>query len=191
MQPRDFRTLLEQRWRRDCMVCVGLDPDWDLIPASLKSGRGQERDPGDVLYEFNKAIIDATCEIAGTYKPQSAYYERWGAAGIVALKRTVEYLDQVAPAVPRILDAKRGDNHRTNRGYAIFIFEHLGFDAVTLHPYLGGVELRPFLEQRHKGCIVNCRNSAPYAGEFQDQRVFLQQEQVEALITGPAGSTEV
>jgi orotidine-5'-phosphate decarboxylase len=190
MQPRDFRSLLEQRWRRDCMVCVGLDPDWDLIPPSLKSRQGQERDPGDVLYEFGKAIIDATCEIAGTYKPQSSYYERWGAAGVVALQRTVEYLDQVAPAIPRILDAKRGDNHRSNRGYVISIFAHLRFDAVTLHPYLGGIELRPFLEQRHKGCIVNCRNSSPDAGEFQDQLVYLQQDQIEALVNGPAGSTD-
>jgi orotidine-5'-phosphate decarboxylase len=190
MQPRDFRSLLEQRWQRDCLVCIGLDPDWDLIPASLKSDRGQERDPGDVLYDFGKAIIDATCELAGTYKPQASYYERWGAAGYTALQRTVAYLDQVGPAIPRILDAKRGDNYRSNRGYAISIFEHLGFDAVTLHPYLGGLELRPFLEQRHKGCIVNCRNSNPDAAELQDLLVLLQQHQVGALVTGPAGATD-
>src|SRR5262245_43941966 len=132
MGPRDFRALLGQRWRQDCLVCIGLDPDWDLIPASLKSARGQERDPGDVLYDFGRAIIDATCEVAGTYKPQSSYYERWGSAGYLALQRTVEYLDEAAPAVPRILDAKRGDNASSNRGYAISIFDRLGFDAVTL-----------------------------------------------------------
>jgi orotidine-5'-phosphate decarboxylase len=190
MQPRDFRSLLEQRWRRDCLVCIGLDPDWDMIPANLKSTREQERDPGDVLYDFGRAIIDATGDLTGTYKLQSSYYERWGAAGYLALRRTVEYLDQVAPSIPRILDAKRGDNYRSNRGYVISIFEHLGFDAVTLHPYLGGVELRPFLEQRHKGCIVNCRNSNPDAAEFQDQQIVVQPDQVEALLTGPAGSTD-
>jgi orotidine-5'-phosphate decarboxylase len=191
MQQRDFRHLLEERWRRDCLVCIGLDPDWDMIPSSLKSGRQQERDPGDVLYDFGRGIIDATYERAGTYKLQSSYYERWGATGAIALRRTVEYLDQVAPSVPRILDAKRGDNYRSNRGYVISIFDHLGFDAVTLHPYLGGVEtLRPFLDRMHKGCIVLCRNSNPDAPEFQDQQVIFQQHQIEALLRGPAGSME-
>jgi orotidine-5'-phosphate decarboxylase len=190
MEPRDFRTLLEQRWRRDCLVCIGLDPDWDLIPASLKSARGEERDTGDVLYDFGRAIIDATREVAGAYKPQSSYYERWGAAGYLALQRTVEYLDEAAPSVPRILDAKRGDNAHSNRGYAISIFDRLGFDAVTLHPYLGGETLRPFLERKPKGCIVNCRNSNLGTAEFQDQRVVLQQDELEALLRGPARTSD-
>jgi orotidine-5'-phosphate decarboxylase len=190
MQQRDFRQLLEGRWRQDRMVCVGLDPDWEKIPAGLKSAAGKERDPGEVLFEFSQAIIDATHDVAGTYKPQSAYYERWGAAGYEALQRTVQYISERAPLIPRILDAKRGDMDRTNRGYVQSSFDHLGFDAVTLHPYLGGAAVRPFLDRKEKGCIVLCRTSNPDAGEFQDQRVVADPGRVAELLAGPAGRTD-
>src|SRR5207248_754365 len=108
-----------------------------------------------------------------------------------ALKRTVEYLDQQAPQVPRILDAKRADIDRTNRGYVDSAFGHLGFDAITLHPYLGGVmALRPFLDAAEKGCIVLCRTSNPDAREFQDQQVVIAADQLDELLTGPAASTD-
>jgi orotidine-5'-phosphate decarboxylase len=188
---RNFRRLIEGQWQNNHRVCVGLDPDWEKIPSSLKTAGGQERDPGDVLFDFNRAIIDATCDVAGTYKPQSAYYEKWGVTGCRTLKRTVEYLDERAPLVPRILDAKRADIDRTNRGYVDSAFGQLGFDAITLHPYLGGVSaLRPFLDQAEKGCIVLCRTSNPDAREFQDLPVVIAAEKLDELLAGPAGSTD-
>jgi orotidine-5'-phosphate decarboxylase len=188
---RSFRRLLQAQWQNHRRVCVGLDPDWEKVPSSLKTAGGQERDPGDVLFDFNRAIIDATCDVAGTYKPQSAYYEKWGVSGCRALKRTVEYMDERAPLVPRILDAKRADIDRTNRGYVDSAFGQLGFDAITLHPYLGGVSaLRPFLDHAEKGCIVLCRTSNPDAREFQDLPVVIASEKLDELLTGPAGSTD-
>src|SRR2546423_15540294 len=115
MESRRFRDLIEGQWGRGRMLCVGLDPDWERIPASLKTRGGPERAAAEVVLEFNRAIIAATCDIAAAYKPQSAYYERWGAAGWEALKQTVEQLRRSAPQTPVILDAKRADMDRTNR----------------------------------------------------------------------------
>lgn len=192
MADRNFRHLLEEAWREDRMVCVGLDPDWERIPPSLKTTPGgRERDPGDVLLDFNKAIIDVTYDVAGTYKPQSAYYEKFGASGYSILKATVEYMDARAPRTGRILDAKRADIDRTNRGYVDSIFGYLGFDAVTLHPYLGGEQaLRPFLDQKDKGCIVLCRTSNPEAAEFQDLSVAIDESEVAGIMSGPVRSCE-
>lgn len=193
MEARNFRNLLEGAWREDRLVCVGLDPAWEKIPPSLKTRGGMDREPGAVLLDFNKAIIDATRDIAGTYKPQSAYYERFGAAGYEALKATVDYMTDRAPHTPRILDAKRADIDRTNLGYVASIFDDMGFDAVTLHPYLGGEKaLRPFLDRADKGCIVLCRTSNPDAAEFQDSMVeVFGSTELNGLITGPVGTCSV
>jgi orotidine-5'-phosphate decarboxylase len=190
METRNFRQLLQNEWRRDRMICVGLDPDWERIPPSLKTQGGRERAPAEVLYDFCRRIIDATCEVAGTYKPQAAYFEKWGGPGYGVLQQIVEYLDQVAPDVPRILDAKRGDGiDRSNRAYAEAIFGHQGFDAVTLHPYFSGAQaLRPFLDHPEKGLIILCRSSGSGAGEFQDLLVALQQDELQDLLSGPARS---
>src|SRR5262249_14098526 len=127
MGARNFRQLLQNQWRRDRMICGGLDPDWGRIPPALKTRGGMERDPAQVVLDFTRTIIDATCDVAGTYKPQSAFYEKWGAAGQAVLERTIEYLDQAAPDTPRILDAKRADAiDRVNRAYVEAVFGHLG-----------------------------------------------------------------
>jgi orotidine-5'-phosphate decarboxylase len=106
------------------------------------------------------------------------------------LERTIEYLDQAAPDTPRILDAKRADAiDRVNRAYVDAVFGRVGFDAVTLHPYQGGLHaLRPFLDQKEQGLIVFCRSSNPGAGEFQDLLVALQQDELQDLLSGPARS---
>lgn len=143
------------------MLCVGLDPDFDKLPANV-------RNQPQPLFEFNKAIIDATADLVSVYKPNSAFYEALGADGIEQLKLTSDYLHKNYPDVPIILDAKRADIGNTNNGYASFIFDYLGMDAVTLHPYLGREALQPFLDRKYKGLIILCRTSNPGAGEFQD-----------------------
>lgn len=143
------------------LVCVGLDPEVDRIPARFM---GEELP----LFAFNRWIIEQTQSYAAAYKPNMAFYEARGTQGLRELEQTMEYLRCEHPDIVTICDAKRGDIGNTNRGYAVSIFDAMGFDAVTLHPYLGREALAPFLERHDKACIVLCRTSNPGAGEFQD-----------------------
>ena len=143
------------------LLCVGLDPELDRLPTHF---RYEERP----LFAFNRWIIEQTHPYAAAYKPNMAFYEVRGAQGITELELTMKYLRSEHPEIPTICDAKRGDIENSNRGYAVSIFDVLGFDAVTLHPYLGKEALAPFLERRDKVCIILCRTSNPGAGEFQN-----------------------
>ncbi len=168
MAERDFRALAEGQWSHRRLLCVGLDSDATVLDALVGKHRSRFGDFGPQAY-FNRAIVDATCDVAGAYKPNSAFYEARGASGISDLRATIRYINEVAPAVPVILDAKRADIGNTNIGYAEYAFEYLGVDAMTVHPYLGQEALQPFLKRASKGIFVLCRTSNPGAGEFQDQ----------------------
>lgn len=144
------------------LLCVGLDPDPDKLPASLDASSDQ------VLVAFNKAIIDATADLVCAYKPNSAFYEALGANGIQQLQQTIGYINETYPTVPVILDSKRADIGNTNAGYVKHSFEYLAADAITLHPYLGQEALQPFLDCADKGIIILCRTSNAGAAEFQD-----------------------
>jgi orotidine-5'-phosphate decarboxylase len=143
------------------LVCVGLDPEVARIPARFRTYQWP-------LFEFNRWIIEQTHEHAAAYKPNMAFYEAGGTQGLRELELTMEYLRAKHPEIVTICDAKRGDIGNTNRGYVAAIFDEMGFDAVTLHPYLGREALTPFLERGDKVCIVLCRTSNAGAGEFQD-----------------------
>lgn len=143
------------------LVCVGLDSDILKIPIHLRKNK-------NALFDFNKAIIDATHDLVCAYKPNSAFYESYGIISLHQLKMTMDYLKMTYPEVPVILDAKRGDIGNTNNGYVQYAFEYLGVDAITLHPYLGKEALQPFLDQKDKGCIILCKTSNKGAGELQD-----------------------
>jgi orotidine-5'-phosphate decarboxylase len=145
-------------------LCVGLDTDLRRIP----TGVAPDRSPADRVVAFNSAIIDATSEVASAYKPNIAFYEALGAEGFDALARTITEARLLAPGIPVIVDAKRGDIGSTNAGYVTAIFDELGADAVTVHPYLGREALAPFLERRESLIFVLARTSNPGAGEFQD-----------------------
>ena len=119
-------------------------------------------------FEFNKKIIEQTHEFAAAYKPNAAFYEARGSKGLDELKKTMDYLHENHPDIFTIYDAKRADIGSTNKGYVAAIFDWLGFDAITLHPYFGKEELEPFLEREDKVSIILCRTSNPGAGEFQD-----------------------
>jgi len=147
--------------KNNSLVCVGLDSDITKIPHHLLHSKYPQ-------YEFNKAIINATCDLVCAYKPNSAFYEAEGAKGINELKITCGYLRKKFPEVIIILDAKRADIGNTNEGYVKMAFDYLGVDAITLHPYLGREALEPFLKRKDKGCIILCRTSNSRAGEFQD-----------------------
>jgi orotidine-5'-phosphate decarboxylase len=154
-----FVDRLQDRCReRDSLVCVGLDVDPARVPEALR-GRG------DWVYEFNRGIIEATEDLVCAYKPNLAFYEALGGYGLDALTRTMM-------AMPRgvivIGDAKRGDIGHTARAYARAMFDILGFDAVTVNPYLGHDSVAPFLEYSDRGVLVLCKTSNPGSGDFQD-----------------------
>jgi orotidine-5'-phosphate decarboxylase len=145
-------------------LVVGLDPDPARIPGSVAPGSAT----AERLIEFNRAIVAATAELACAYKPNAAFYEALGADGFRALEETVAAIRLEAPGAAVILDAKRADIGSTNAGYVTAAFDRIGADAVTVHPYLGGEALAPFLARREKLVFVLARTSNPGAGELQD-----------------------
>lgn len=153
---------LESRMKQaDSLLCVGLDADVEKLPERfLKSEHPR--------FEFNKWIIDQSHEYVCAYKPNMAFYEAGGSGGILELEMTMDYLGENYPDIFTICDAKRADIGSTNEGYVKAVFDRWGFDAVTLHPYLGREALAPFLERKDKVSIVLCRTSNPGAGEMQD-----------------------
>ena len=147
--------LLSTMNERRSLLCVGLDPDLSQMPV---------RD----VAAFNAAIIDAVRDVAVAFKPNLAFYEALGSGGIAALERTVEVIRERAPGALIIADAKRGDMASSNVQYARALFDTWGFDAATVHGYLGGEALEPFLSYEGRGAFVLCRTSNPGARELQD-----------------------
>jgi len=155
-----FPLQLRQAWtRNDSLVCVGLDPEIERFPAAIA-------DLPSPIFQFNKAIIDATADLVCAYKPQFAHYAAYEAED--QLERTIEYIHRACPGIPVILDSKRGDVGNTAQRYAIEAFERYAADAVTVNPYLGGDAIEPFLKYQDKGVIVLCRTSNPGARDLQD-----------------------
>ncbi len=143
------------------LVCVGLDSDLKRLPATYRAGEAPQ-------YSFNCAIIEQTQPYAAAYKINMAFYEARGEAGWHEVRQTMQYLRERYPDILTICDAKRGDIGSTSDAYAQAIFDDLGFDAVTLSPYLGREALMPFITRTDKCSIILCRTSNPGAGEFQD-----------------------
>jgi orotidine-5'-phosphate decarboxylase len=147
------------RTAANSLVCVGLDPDFDKLPADL-------RDDPQPLFAFNRRIVDATLESAAAYKPQIAFYSALGREN--ELKASIDYIRTRAPAALVILDAKRNDIGNTAAAYAREAFERYGADAVTVNPYMGEDSVLPFLTRPDRGAILLCRTSNPGARDFQD-----------------------
>jgi orotidine-5'-phosphate decarboxylase len=165
-----FFEKLQNAWQATgSMLCVGLDPRLESIPASLR------RQPRP-FFEFNRRVIDATLPFACAYKPQFACYA--GADRLAELRETLAYLRETAADRVTILDAKRGDIGSTAEQYAREAFEVYGADAVTVNPYMGGDTLEPFTRHAERGVIVLCKTSNPGSSELQDlelrggQRLF-------------------
>ena len=169
-----FRARLDARWDKGLFVCVGLDPVWDRLPVTIAAAAGPKPSRAiraAAMAEFCRAIVSATAPFACAFKPNAAFFEAEGTSGFEALESVVRHIQAVAPDVPVIYDAKRGDIGSTNQGYADHAFDQLGADAITVHPYLGQEALQPFLGRRDKGTIVLVRTSNPGGGEFQDLAV--------------------
>ncbi len=158
---RNFIERLTASWEsRRSLLCVGLDPDPERLPKSVRI-----RSPAKRLFAFNRAIIDATAPWVCAYKPQIACYA--AVAAEAQLEQTIAYIHKHHPGIPVILDAKRGDIAATAKLYAREAFERYQADAVTVNPYLGGDALAPFLEHADKGVFILCRTSNPGSGDFQ------------------------
>jgi orotidine-5'-phosphate decarboxylase len=148
----------------DSLLCVGLDSAVERLPARFRSESRPQ-------LAFNRWVIEQTFQSVAAYKPNMAFYEARGAAGWQELALTMEYLRAEHPSIFTICDAKRADIDSTNSGYVTGLLDELGFDAITLHPYLGADGLRPFLDRADKACIILCRTSNEGAAELQDLRV--------------------
>jgi orotidine-5'-phosphate decarboxylase len=141
------------------LLCVGLDPDLNKLPADLAPASLR-------LHQFDRRVIDATFDIAAAYKPQIAFYSALGAEDQLDL--SIRYIRERAPSALVILDAKRGDIGNTAEAYAREAFDRYGADAVTVNPYMGEDSVRPFLARRDRGALVLCRTSNSGAADFQN-----------------------
>lgn len=154
-----FRLSLKQRWKTsDSLLCVGLDPDPRRIPQHLGHG------PTAIL-AFCREIVDATADQVCAFKPQIAYFSAARAEG--ALEELIAYIHESHPAIPVILDAKRGDIGNTAQQYAVEAFERYRADALTVSPFMGFDSIEPYLAWPGKGVIMLCRTSNPGGGDFQ------------------------
>ena len=166
----------------DSMVCVGLDPEPARFPGAMRGDASR-------IFDFCAAIVEATADLVIAFKPQIAYFAAHRAED--QLERLMAHMRQVAPGVPVILDAKRGDIGSTAAQYAVEAFERYGADAVTLSPFMGFDSVEPYLKYHGKGAFLLCRTSNPGGDDLQSQRLSsvpgepLLYEHVARLAQGP------
>lgn len=166
--------LVEQIRQKESFLCIGLDTDLDKIPKHLLDG-------DDPIFAFNKGIIDATHHLCVAYKPNIAFYEAYGIKGWQALEKTINYLNSSYPEIFTIADAKRGDIGNTSSRYAKAFFEDLGFDSITIAPYMGRDSVEPFLAFKDKHTILLALTSNKGAFDFQTKLVEGQELYKEVL----------
>lgn len=164
------------------LLCVGLDPEPSKFPAGMKGDASK-------IYDFCAQIVDATADLAISFKPQIAYFAAYRAED--QLEKLMEHMRRNAPHVPVILDAKRGDIGSTAEQYAKEAFERYGADAVTLSPFMGFDSVQPYLKYHGKGAFLLCRTSNPGGDDLQKQRLAsvegqpLMYEHIAKLAQGP------
>jgi len=156
--------LVEQIQLKKSYLCIGLDVDLSKIPPHLLSSE-------DPIFEFNKAIIDATHDLCVSYKPNTAFYEAYGLKGWASLEKTINYINANYPEIFTIADAKRGDIGNTSTMYAKAFLEDLDFDSITVAPYMGKDSVEPFLAFENKHTILLALTSNEGAFDFQTKNV--------------------
>lgn len=156
--------LIAEIYKKKSFLCIGLDVDLNKIPKHLLN----EDDP---IFEFNKAIIEATHQLCVAYKPNIAFYEAYGLKGWKALGKTINYLNDNHPEIFTIADAKRGDIGNTSSMYAKAFLEDLAFDSITVAPYMGKDSVEPFLAVKDKHTILLALTSNKGAFDFQTKIV--------------------
>ena len=159
-----IQQLVQQIKTKQSFLCIGLDVDLTKIPKHLL----ELEDP---IFEFNKAIIDATHDLCVSYKPNTAFYEAYGIKGWQSLQKTINYINENYSEIFTIADAKRGDIGNTSTMYAKAFFEDLNFDSVTVAPYMGKDSVEPFLAFENKHTILLALTSNEGAFDFQTKNV--------------------
>ena len=148
--------------QNNSLLCVGLDPEPSRFPGAMQGDASK-------IYDFCAAIVDATHDLVNSFKPQIAYFAAHRAED--QLEKLMAHMRRVAPQVPVILDAKRGDIGSTAEQYAKEAFERYGADAVTLSPFMGFDSITPYLKYHGKGAFLLCRTSNPGGDDLQAQRM--------------------
>ncbi|SHJ02177.1 orotidine-5'-phosphate decarboxylase [Algibacter luteus] len=156
--------LVQEIKKKKSFLCIGLDVDLNKIPKHLIEAE-------DPIFEFNKAIIDATHHLCVAYKPNTAFYEAYGIKGWQSLEKTINYINNNHPEIFTIADAKRGDIGNTSSMYAKAFFEDLAFDSVTVAPYMGQDSVEPFLAFTNKHTILLALTSNQGAFDFQTKTI--------------------
>ena len=156
--------LISEIHSKKSFLCIGLDVDLEKIPKHLANSV-------DPIFEFNKAIIDATHDLCVSYKPNTAFYEAYGLNGWKSLQKTIAYINEFYPSIFTIADAKRGDIGNTSTRYAKAFFEELNFDSITVAPYMGKDSVEPFLAFENKHTILLALTSNEGAFDFQTQKI--------------------
>lgn len=156
----EIKQLVHQIKKKRSFLCVGLDVDLEKVPSFIASG-------SDPLFDFSKAIVDATAAYAVAFKPNIAFFETYGPEGMDALKRTMDYVHTKYPEIFTIADAKRGDIGNTSTRYAKAYFSTFGFDSITVAPYMGKDSVEPFLAFQDKHTILLALTSNAGASDFQ------------------------
>jgi orotidine-5'-phosphate decarboxylase len=156
--------LTQQILLKKSFLCIGLDVDLDKIPTHLENTE-------DPIFEFNKAIIDATHDLCVSYKPNTAFYEAYGLNGWKSLEKTINYINENYPEIFTIADAKRGDIGNTSSRYAKAFLEDLNFDSITVAPYMGKDSVEPFLVFENKHAIMLALTSNDGAFDFQTKMI--------------------
>ncbi len=176
----NFSDMLRQAQQaHDSMLCVGLDPEPAKFPTAWRGDAAR-------IFDFCAAIVDATHDLVCAFKPQIAYFAAQRAED--ALERLIAHIHRVAPGVPVILDAKRGDIGATAEQYAREAFERYRADALTLSPFMGFDSIEPYLRWQDKGLILLCRTSNPGGSDLQAQRLAdggMLYEHIAQLAAGP------
>ncbi len=160
MKPSFFANLESICRNKQSLLCVGLDPRFECT---------DPKEAAERMLRHNREIIDQTLPFAACYKPNIAFYERYGLDGLSALRETLELIPKDTPV---ILDAKRNDIGQTASAYAQALFDYYGVDSATLNPFLGRESIRPFLEYEGKGLFLLCRTSNPESGDLQGLEVY-------------------
>jgi len=156
--------LVQQIKQKKSFLCIGLDVDLTKIPKHLL----ELEDP---IFEFNKAIIDATHDLCVSYKPNMAFYEAYGLKGWQSLEKTITYINEKYPEIFTIADAKRGDIGNTSAMYAKAFLQDFNFDSITVAPYMGKDSVEPFLAYENKFAILLALTSNEGAFDFQTKNV--------------------
>ncbi len=161
------KELVEQIFAKKSFLCVGLDTDINKLPECIKNSEEIQGAEAEMMFVFNKAIIDATAPYCVAYKPNLAFYESRGIDGMIAFENTIKYLKAHYPHHFIIADAKRGDIGNTSKMYAQTFFEEYDLDSVTVAPYMGEDSVKPFLEYENKWVILLALTSNKGSHDFQ------------------------